>query len=590
MHLTIGGGFCSTKREKTRTAENEESHHEDLPVLSVLTSRPCGRCIRLNRECLEVYDDMTPTSQAQSPNTHQPQLIQQPHFYQTSNGRTSPPQTTPPQSQSTAIRKEALEMSWFYQESHAANSHSGHTTPPPLPTDDHAANVIQLFISRGWMSEREATMFFKSAAEMYYTRVKHLDPRITEIKLNEQKQLIDNVPISCILYDCWRRPVYANLAFYRLTGLSVPVAEMNSLDMVGIFDYTNASLMAWSVFSSEVSVTVPCFLRTFSPRDVRTLDRHGMKFVEGTALHHREMSPESFPYCLTVYFMPSPQAGVSISKFVATSGGLHVIISLRDDAFFDLGRVINKYKRWKEELALSPLSAPISTETDQPVDTVELPRMFNKIDAAQEDQPSGPMFQLCFDVPYDRAVMGILVSNAREESLPLDFITIPFAATPRTARLPLPCCLSRRMPISQRGLKQILLLVSPAYLISCRLAATSSYVHVQPSPFSSLTTPSYGVHDATTSSSQGGGRTIAGDILKYSLNPTETRSYIEFVMGQGQCPSSFDDNEHAEFPPVRETFIPCPAPRCTKRICSKRSQRRRYYPSLDPRQFRDFRL
>ncbi|PRP84863.1 hypothetical protein PROFUN_07517 [Planoprotostelium fungivorum] len=172
----------------------------------------------------------------------------------------------------------------------------------------------ELYQSRGWMGEREASMFIKAAGETVFHRLSRLNISEMRSAIQKQRTVVSASPIPCILVDASGKPVFANDAFYELTSSPYLVEELDIVSYTSMFDVPDLSSFAYLAFSVERVQKIPAFFQIHQKKDYCTQERHGMTFVEGVLWSHKEMNEERIPYCAAVYLLVSPHSHAAVSR------------------------------------------------------------------------------------------------------------------------------------------------------------------------------------------------------------------------------------------------------------------------------------
>ncbi|PRP80937.1 hypothetical protein PROFUN_11266 [Planoprotostelium fungivorum] len=247
-------------------------------------ARPCSRCIRLNRECID-------------PNLNQTKRSPK-------NPTPSPTDSLPPTPQ---VQTEYSDVSWIntgISEEHQTFNMAllGFTQPIEKRT---AEDVVQLMSSRGWMTEREAALFIKTCISINEERKRNLDASQVQERLSNMERHIDESPLPTIVTNCFGQITHFNDSFIRTTGITAHPEDIISLDL---FDYSPSTMrmLSWFALSPNRSLVIPAFLRVWTPgTDFKTVQRHGLSYIEGVQWIDRDMIGQ-MPACAKVYFMPSP--------------------------------------------------------------------------------------------------------------------------------------------------------------------------------------------------------------------------------------------------------------------------------------------
>ncbi|PRP85908.1 hypothetical protein PROFUN_06030 [Planoprotostelium fungivorum] len=180
--------------------------------------------------------------------------------------------------------------------------------PKTLREAWNSDTVRELFVDRGWMTEREASVYLKSCVDTLNERMRLIDVNVMNARIAKWKRHIDISPIPSIIQDATGHAVYCNAAFRKITNLPHDINEVSVLDL---FDYPSSSIrmLSWFHFAPASRSVSSSFLRLWSPTsDFKPVQRHGQSYTEGVSWMERDMTPEQFPYCTCTFFMPSPSA------------------------------------------------------------------------------------------------------------------------------------------------------------------------------------------------------------------------------------------------------------------------------------------
>ncbi|PRP83821.1 hypothetical protein PROFUN_08936 [Planoprotostelium fungivorum] len=282
-----------------------------------LSSRPCNRCIRLGRDCQEAEESLSSSIGGYSSDDI---ILSSP-----SRGGSSPISdliVVDSGSELDPFRIPPANTGWFSESFSQSTEYVSRVTrevgvaAPPQVLDDPLEKEKQkvfdslkkMFLSRGYSkSEREANVHLKGILDLYSERLLKVNKEEMNIRLEQQKKIIDSSPIPCMLMNVVHKPIHANRPFYEMIGLPYPVEDMSIADFCALFDY-NTNMISWTNYSTEKDIMVPCGVRIHKTTDLRTTYKFGMTFLEGVSWHHREMTEHNFPYCTSLYFMPSAQS------------------------------------------------------------------------------------------------------------------------------------------------------------------------------------------------------------------------------------------------------------------------------------------
>ncbi|PRP81332.1 hypothetical protein PROFUN_04567 [Planoprotostelium fungivorum] len=177
-----------------------------------------------------------------------------------------------------------------------------------------ARACAKIFIAREWMTERETITFLRNMGVTYVKLFGSHDSVVREQfrqeqnrRLEEQKKILMNNYSPCILFNEMHQICYANPAFQRMIGTTEESFSLT--DSVALFDYTPQALRM-SLFThttnGENPVIFACYLRVFhNVYGCRTVNRHGLEWLEGTAWNHRELNSQNIPLWTVRYFLPS---------------------------------------------------------------------------------------------------------------------------------------------------------------------------------------------------------------------------------------------------------------------------------------------
>ncbi|PRP84062.1 hypothetical protein PROFUN_08524 [Planoprotostelium fungivorum] len=258
-------------------------------------SRPCSRCTRLGKECIEApvpkkrrSDDRDSYSDTSSP-IPSASVIELPQFF-------------------------TMHTLLHHQQSHITSQHSFSNSEPPSLQAESTYSVDSFTSNEG--TPREHGDFYSQLAMLFVNRRQLLkEPvekdlevkRVCYNKLNssqEQKRIIDLSPIPCVLFSLWKTVAHANSAFVHLSGWSLEqLCELDAIECIGLFDYhpKDIRIMIWSASGDAEPLVASCYLQTSVPSDkFKTERRHGLDFVKGISW------TQTNPFSHAVYFMPAP--------------------------------------------------------------------------------------------------------------------------------------------------------------------------------------------------------------------------------------------------------------------------------------------
>ncbi|PRP86418.1 hypothetical protein PROFUN_05337 [Planoprotostelium fungivorum] len=249
--------------------------------------RPCGRCIRLGRECVTKPNKRARNNSSDGfdAGEHSSPLSGSQSELEVFGGFVFTPTID-------------TNQGWFQMPEETNNRIASHSqvvdklifTPPTCLTDKSTAGNLA------------------EGVRLFVERAKIIDRNELTYRLANARRHIDESPIPCILLDGFSKLRYVNSAFQTLTNLPYPLEHTTLLD---VFDFSvNAiRLLSWVSFTSHSQKVIPCYLKIWSPgTDFKTQQRHGQTYVEGVLWMESEIGNGQVPYCSSMYFMPSPGA------------------------------------------------------------------------------------------------------------------------------------------------------------------------------------------------------------------------------------------------------------------------------------------